>query len=180
MDALERLLAAYPDAFRGTELDVDANRQKMVKLCERVEGFLTDVAATPRRARRRRSPTMLREALASNTIGGRAGEESKWRAMAEDVRPGAGLVDAPRSGARGGRPAARRSLPPRVQPVLRSVSPARAATAAGPRRRRQGPSGRDTKVNGRWSQSSRSQKQRTFTFPRPFTSCRRTFPPTIV
>ena len=29
---------------------------------------------------------MLREALASNTIGGRAGEESKWRAMGEDVR----------------------------------------------------------------------------------------------
>ena len=29
---------------------------------------------------------MLREALASNTIGGRAGEESKWRAMADDVR----------------------------------------------------------------------------------------------
>ena len=29
---------------------------------------------------------MLREALASNTIGGRAGEESKWRTMAEDVR----------------------------------------------------------------------------------------------
>ncbi len=29
---------------------------------------------------------MLREALAANTIGGRAGEESKWRAMAEDVR----------------------------------------------------------------------------------------------
>jgi hypothetical protein len=29
---------------------------------------------------------MLREALASNTIGGRAGEESKWRTMADDVR----------------------------------------------------------------------------------------------
>jgi hypothetical protein len=29
---------------------------------------------------------MLREALASNTIGGRASEESKWRAMAEEVR----------------------------------------------------------------------------------------------
>ena len=29
---------------------------------------------------------MLREALAANTIGGRAGEETKWRAMAEDVR----------------------------------------------------------------------------------------------
>jgi hypothetical protein len=29
---------------------------------------------------------MLREALASNTIGGRASEESKWRTMAEEVR----------------------------------------------------------------------------------------------
>jgi hypothetical protein len=29
---------------------------------------------------------MLREALAANTIGGRAGDESKWRAMADDVR----------------------------------------------------------------------------------------------
>ena len=29
---------------------------------------------------------MLREALAANTIGGRAGEETKWRAMSEDVR----------------------------------------------------------------------------------------------
>ena len=43
---------------------------------------------------------MLREALASNTIGGRAGEETKWRAMAEDVRAGAGGVEPARSGAR--------------------------------------------------------------------------------
>ena len=85
MTALERLLDAYPDAFRGTELDVDANRQKMVKLCERVEGFLTDVAATPANSSQALA-MMLREALAANTIGGRAGEETKWRAMAEDVR----------------------------------------------------------------------------------------------
>jgi hypothetical protein len=85
MDALERLLAAYPEAFRGTDLDVEANRQKMVKLCERVEGFLTDVAATPANSSQALA-TMLREALAANTIGGRAGEETKWRAMAEDVR----------------------------------------------------------------------------------------------
>src|SRR4029079_1257107 len=37
MAALERLLSSYPAAFRGTELDVEANRQKMAKLCERVE-----------------------------------------------------------------------------------------------------------------------------------------------
>jgi hypothetical protein len=85
MDALERLLTGYPDAFRGTELDVEANRQKMVKLCERVEGFLTDVAATPPSSSQALA-LMLREALAANTIGGRAGEETKWKAMADDVR----------------------------------------------------------------------------------------------
>jgi len=85
MDALERLLTGYPDAFRGTELDVEANRQKMVKLCERVEGFLTDVAATPPSSSQALA-LMLREALAANTIGGRAGEETKWKAMGDDVR----------------------------------------------------------------------------------------------
>ncbi len=30
--------------------------------------------------------TQLREALAANTIGGRAGEESRWRAMSDEVR----------------------------------------------------------------------------------------------
>ncbi len=85
MAALERLLASYPEAFKGTELDVESNRQKMVKLCERVEGFLTDVAATPANSSQALA-AMLREALAANTIGGRAGEETKWRAMAEDVR----------------------------------------------------------------------------------------------
>ena len=85
MDALERLLTRHPEAFGGTELDVDANRRKMEKLCERVEGFLTDVAATPASSSQALA-AMLREALASNTIGGRAGEETKWRAMAEDVR----------------------------------------------------------------------------------------------
>jgi hypothetical protein len=85
MGALERLLAAHPEAFRGTELDVEANRDKMEKLCARVEGFLNDgPAAAPNSSQA--LAMMLREALASNTIGGRAAEESKWRAMAEEVR----------------------------------------------------------------------------------------------
>jgi hypothetical protein len=84
MAALERLLTTYPEAFRATELDVEANRKKMLKLCERVEGFLTDVAAAPTSAQG--LAERLREALAANTIGGRAGEETKWRAMSEDVR----------------------------------------------------------------------------------------------
>jgi hypothetical protein len=85
MLALERLLAAYPGAFRGSELDAEANRHKMEKLCERVEGFLNDSSAVPASSSQALA-MMLREALASNTIGGRAGEEQKWRAMAEDVR----------------------------------------------------------------------------------------------
>jgi hypothetical protein len=84
IDALARMLTGHPDAFKGTELDVEASRQKMEKLCARVEGFLSDAAPAP--AGSQALADMLREALASNTIGGRAGEESKWRAMADEVR----------------------------------------------------------------------------------------------
>jgi hypothetical protein len=85
VDALERLLAGHPDAFKSTELDVEASRQKMEKLCARVEGFLTaDPTSAP--AGSQALADMLREALAANTIGGRAGEESKWRSMADEVR----------------------------------------------------------------------------------------------
>ena len=84
VDALERLMTNYPESFRGTELDTEASRQKMEKLCARVEGFL-DSGAQPSSGSQALAD-MLREALAANTIGGRAGEESKWRAMADEVR----------------------------------------------------------------------------------------------
>jgi DNA polymerase III psi subunit len=83
--ALERTLLTHPDAFKGTELDIEPNRQKMEKLVARVEGFLTEAAPAAANSSQALA-NMLREALASNTIGGRAGEESKWRSMAEDVR----------------------------------------------------------------------------------------------
>jgi hypothetical protein len=84
VSAIERLLTAYPEAFRGTELDVEASRQRMEKLVVRVEGFINDADVRPDSTQD--LAARLREALASNTIGGRAGEESKWRTMAEDVR----------------------------------------------------------------------------------------------
>jgi hypothetical protein len=31
------LLTGHPDAFKGTELDIEASRQKMEKLCAKVE-----------------------------------------------------------------------------------------------------------------------------------------------
>jgi hypothetical protein len=85
VDALEHAIAAYPDRFRGTELDVDASRQKMEKLCVKVEGFVSDAAAKPANSSQALAD-MLREALAANTIGGRAGDESRWRSMADEVR----------------------------------------------------------------------------------------------
>jgi hypothetical protein len=82
--ALERLTAAAPEAFKGTELDIESNRTRMEKLVVKVEGLVTE--AEPTAAGSQALASMLREALASNTIGGRAGEESKWKAMAEEVR----------------------------------------------------------------------------------------------
>ncbi len=84
VDALERLLTSDPEAFKGTELDTEASRQKMDKLIARVEGFLDAGAQTSSGSQA--LADMLREALAANTIGGRAGEESKWRAMSDEVR----------------------------------------------------------------------------------------------
>ena len=139
MSALERCMTAYPDAFRGTELDVDANRQKMEKLCQRVEGFLERHGRRPASSSQALAK-MLREALASNTIGGRAGEESKWRAMADDVRQAQASWTRLGPVPGRGRPAARRPLPPGVQPVLRSDPPPRAA-APEPRRAPRAPVG---------------------------------------
>ena len=83
VNAMERLLTTFPDAFKGTELDVEASRQRMEKLVAKLESFVADSDTKPES---QDLATRLREALASNTIGGRAGDESKWRTMAEEVR----------------------------------------------------------------------------------------------
>jgi hypothetical protein len=85
VDALERVMLTHPEQFKGTELDVDASRQKMEKLVAKVEGFLSDAAPAPANSSQALAD-MLREALASNTIGGRGSDEARWRAMGEDVR----------------------------------------------------------------------------------------------
>jgi hypothetical protein len=86
MAALERVMSAHPEAFVSTELDVEANRQKMERLCARVEALTAETAAAQAPTGSQALAAMLREALAANTIGGRAGEESKWKSMADDVR----------------------------------------------------------------------------------------------
>ena len=141
------LLTGYPDAFKGTELDVEASRQKMEKLCARVEGFLADAAPAPAGSSQALAE-MLREALASNTIGGRAGEEAKWRAMADEVRQAQASWSRLGAGAWRRRPAAHRAFPQGVQPVLRTAPPQSAAAAG-------------SAARGRWRQAIRSQHRPT-------------------
>jgi hypothetical protein len=84
VNAMERLLTSFPEPFKGTELDIEASRQRMEKLVTRVETLVA--GAEPKADSPQDLAARLREALASNTIGGRAGEESKWRGLADEVR----------------------------------------------------------------------------------------------
>jgi hypothetical protein len=90
--ALSRVIAAWPAAFSGTDLDPETTRKRMEKLVARVEQCLNGSGTAPA-AQREMTPTerlaqQLRERLATNTIGGRSGEseESRWRAAEQEVR----------------------------------------------------------------------------------------------
>ena len=98
----ERFAAAYagvqarwPLPFAGTDLDPEANRKRMESLVGRVEALAKSVAGpTADTADAALSPlspgtrlaSMLKEALASNTIGGKVADDSRWRAAEEEVR----------------------------------------------------------------------------------------------
>jgi hypothetical protein len=85
--ALTGLIEKHGGAFKGTDLDPTAILTRMEKLIARVEG-LVDASAE---ARPGLSPTeqlaaRLRNALASNAMGGRASEDAKWRNAADVVK----------------------------------------------------------------------------------------------
>jgi hypothetical protein len=78
--------------FDGTDLDPDANRKRMESLVKRMEDLAKSVAGPAASlGQEALSPTtrlaaMLKDALASNTIGGKVDEDSRFRAAVEDVR----------------------------------------------------------------------------------------------
>src|SRR5262245_16161393 len=87
----KNLVARWPSAFSGTDLDPDANRKRMETIVKRMEDLATSLAGPAAAADAALSPTtrlaaMLKEALAANTIGGKADEDSRMRAAAEEVR----------------------------------------------------------------------------------------------
>jgi hypothetical protein len=89
--ALGRLVAAWPTAFAGTDLDPEVTRRRMEKLLAAVEALgpsasqpAVEMSPTERLAQQ------LRERLASNTITGGRGavqdDEARWHAAEREVR----------------------------------------------------------------------------------------------
>ncbi|MBI1950833.1 MAG: DUF349 domain-containing protein, partial [Acidobacteria bacterium] len=85
--ALDAVVAASPEALQGTAFDAGANRNRMEDLCARLERLLPGGGTAPDEALSpvTRLATLWREALASNTIGGKVAEEARQRAAAEEV-----------------------------------------------------------------------------------------------
>jgi hypothetical protein len=84
----DRLLQTFPRAFEGSDLDPEASRRKAEKLVVRVEGLLAELApggGAPRPQNAEELAARLRDALASNTIGGREAVEAKWHSASVEV-----------------------------------------------------------------------------------------------
>lgn len=81
------LILAYPAAFEGTELDPEASRRKAEKLADRLDAILDELAPSQPSAPATAVDlaARLKDALASNTIGGRAAVEERWNAASLEV-----------------------------------------------------------------------------------------------
>jgi Domain of Unknown Function (DUF349) len=86
VEARNSLIGAHPELFRGTDLDPEANRVRREKLCARIEALAAAVVDEPSAALTGEAlARRLKEALASNTIGGRAEGEARRRAERAEV-----------------------------------------------------------------------------------------------
>jgi Domain of Unknown Function (DUF349) len=83
--ARDRLVVLWPKSFEGSDLDPEANRRKMEKLCARVEAVLQQVAPAREASAVTDLATRLKDALATNTMGGRAAVEARWHEATTEV-----------------------------------------------------------------------------------------------
>ena len=85
--ARDRVIEVYAAAFQGSELDPDALRRRAEKLVARLEALLEGLL--PKAASAAESAVdlaaRLRDALASNTIGGREALEQRWQSAALEL-----------------------------------------------------------------------------------------------
>jgi hypothetical protein len=91
--ALARLTETWPDGFAGTDIDPQANVRTLDDLCAQVERLLgpePEAGVQPQSSEDQTPGSVLarqlREALATNTIAGRADESARWKMVAEQVR----------------------------------------------------------------------------------------------
>jgi hypothetical protein len=89
--AFNAVVARWPSVFGGSDLDPDANRKRMEALVRRMEDLAKSLGGPTAGADAALSPTtrlatMLREALAANTIGGKVDDDARFRAANDDVR----------------------------------------------------------------------------------------------
>jgi len=86
--ALQAIVARWPEPFHGTELDPRAVHQRLERVLAKVESLLDEIRE-PSAAGLSQTELLaarLRTALASNAMGGRANQDSKWRNAAETVK----------------------------------------------------------------------------------------------
>jgi hypothetical protein len=90
--AFAAVVARWPAVFGGSDLDPDANRKKMETIVQRIEALAKSLGGPAAAAADAAiSPTtrlaqMLKDALAANTIGGKADDDSRFRAAGDEVR----------------------------------------------------------------------------------------------
>jgi hypothetical protein len=87
------LLDRQGPAFAGTDLDPSAIRRRMEKLVARVEELVRDTHETASVSDTSQTELLaarLRSAFATNAMGGRGSDESKWRAAADLVKDAQG------------------------------------------------------------------------------------------
>ena len=120
-DACRGVISRWPAAFAGTDLDPEANRRRMETIVKRMEDLAASLKGPADQAgvsSTARLANMLKEALAANTIGGKADPEARRRAAQDDVR------QAQTSWSRVGPvpDEARRELTDRFQRAIRQIS----------------------------------------------------------
>lgn len=132
--AVDRVREKFAHVFADTDLDPDANHRRMEALVARMEELAASLGG-PSAAGQALPPAklaeMLKQALASNTIGGKTDRADRLRAAQEEVRQAQanwarlGAVSEP----------ARRAMSDRFARAMRQIADAaRAAGAAGPAR----------------------------------------------
>jgi hypothetical protein len=90
--AFGTIINRWPAVFGGSDMDPESNRRRMETLVGKVEALAASLAGPSGAgvdanvSQTTRLAAMLKEALAANTIGGKADEDSRVRAAQEELR----------------------------------------------------------------------------------------------